>query len=284
MADSASIQELQTTQTACYLTVSEGGVAEYDPIGFWLLKTMLPDSVDLIWNRQWSFITALYLIARYSGSLSLMGLAARAMCSNWTYSGLVNMYLAVNWGENIFLLTMQAILTIRVYALFDKSKKVLIFLATFYVLQAIAVLVMVGLLMNNWTISGYIVAIGPTYGSVGRFLTLSNSVFFLPAQESAIPFVVFDTVLLFFALWASVGHSLEAKTSDGEWSISVLVRTLLVDHLVYFVCYVIWLSLSLATNYLDEGVSRLDIVIYTFNTLAVVTGPRMVISLRALDP
>ncbi|KAH7908085.1 hypothetical protein BJ138DRAFT_1116158 [Hygrophoropsis aurantiaca] len=196
------------------------------------------------------------------------------------------MYLAYIWAENIFLLTMQAILVIRVYALFNQSKKLLIFLATFYALQATAVFVLSALEFNNRAQLEYVASVGPAIGSVVQDVSVNSSSAFLRLGEgSTILSVVFDTVLLFFSLWAFVRHTFEAKTLNGGWSINLLVRTLVADHLVYFVCYLIWLSLSLATTYVTEATvsnAMLD-MLYVFNALAAVAGPRMVIGLRAME-
>ncbi|KAH7908084.1 hypothetical protein BJ138DRAFT_1158503 [Hygrophoropsis aurantiaca] len=81
MADPAFIQELQMVQTMNYLTAAGGALVAYDQV------ITFSQEVDHIWNRKWSFVTALYLIARYSGSLSLVGAAAWDMCINWSYSG-----------------------------------------------------------------------------------------------------------------------------------------------------------------------------------------------------
>ncbi|KAH7906076.1 hypothetical protein BJ138DRAFT_673845 [Hygrophoropsis aurantiaca] len=169
MADSALIQELQATQTANYVAAAAGALVVYDQV------LMFSREINHIWNRQWNFTTALYLIARYSGSIEIIGTAALYMCINWTYSVNVNIFLAINWGTNVFLLTMQAILVIRVYALFNRSKKVLIFLATFYTLQTIATFVMIGLLNNNRALHEYIASIGPAIGSVSQFPSTNPS-------------------------------------------------------------------------------------------------------------
>ncbi|KAH7907872.1 hypothetical protein BJ138DRAFT_429004 [Hygrophoropsis aurantiaca] len=66
---------------------------------------------------------------------------------------------------------------------------------------------------------------------------------------------IFDAIVLVFALWAFVRHALEAKTSDGGWSINVLIRTLVADHLPYFVCFQIWMTLTLAANYTTDEVN-----------------------------
>ncbi|KAH7905587.1 hypothetical protein BJ138DRAFT_746665 [Hygrophoropsis aurantiaca] len=102
-------------------------------------------------------------------------------------------------------------------------------------------------------------------------------------QYSAFMPLVFDTILLFFALWAFVRHALEAKTLDGGWSINVLVRTLVADHLAYFVCFQIWMTLTIGANYANDESNVLVGALYVFNVSTVVAGPRMVISLRAIE-
>ncbi|KAH7906922.1 hypothetical protein BJ138DRAFT_565041 [Hygrophoropsis aurantiaca] len=245
--------------------------------------------VDLIWDRQWSFMTALYFIARYSGDLLVIGCAAWNICINWTLTVNENMSLAFNWAGNIFLLTMQVMLVIRVYALLNQSKKVLIFLATSYVLQATALFVLTVLPFNKRVFDGLLVSLGPAIGSVMQPLTVNpsaKSFVNILGRDATILSVVFDTILLLFALWAFVKHALEAKTLDGGWSINVLVRTLVADQLLYFICYLAWQSLSVTTNYNAEfdifGI-LVDNVLAVFNALVVVAGPRMVISLRTTE-
>ncbi|KAH7905589.1 hypothetical protein BJ138DRAFT_1118336 [Hygrophoropsis aurantiaca] len=195
----------------------------------------------------------------------------------------LNMMLAETWLENIFLVTMQAILLIRVYALFNRSKKVLIFLATLYALQATATLALTALLYNNRALHDNIASIGPAIGSVVQIVNENPSPYTPFAQDGTLLPPVFDTIVLIFALWAFIKHALEAKTLDGGWSINLLVRTLIADHLVYFVCFQIWMALTLATDYATDEPSVLTMVFCVFTALVVIVGPRMVISLRAIE-
>ncbi|KAH7903663.1 hypothetical protein BJ138DRAFT_1167787 [Hygrophoropsis aurantiaca] len=283
MADlQALIYELQMQQVVNYLAAAGGALVLYDQV------LTFSQEVDLIWNRQWSYMTALYFIARYSGDLLVIGYAAMYMCINWTYSGFVSIYLAVNWANNIFLLTMQAILVIRVYALFNRSKKVLIFLATFYVLQAIATIAITGLIANKRVLDKSFTYAGPALGSVVQGFVTNFPTFLLTAErDNSILSVVFDSILLCFALWAFGKHALEAKTLNKGWSINVLVRTVVADHLLYFVCNLIWLSLALATTNAGDSYTILGILVNDLSilsaTLVVVAGPRMVISLRTIE-
>ncbi|KAH7906077.1 hypothetical protein BJ138DRAFT_1224241 [Hygrophoropsis aurantiaca] len=198
----------------------------------------------------------------------------------------LNMNLAEIWLQNIFPVTMQAILAIRVYALFNRSKKVLVFLATLYALQATATLVLTALLINNRALHEYVTFISPAIGSVAQFVSTDASAYVPFNQDSIFLPLAFDTILLLFALWAFVKHALEAKTLDGGWSINVLLRTLVADHLVYFVCFQMWIALSIAGNYMETDGPQTAILtgaFNVFNALVVVFGPRMVISLRAIE-
>ncbi|KAH7908080.1 hypothetical protein BJ138DRAFT_1208636 [Hygrophoropsis aurantiaca] len=271
-----TIQELQAMQTSNCVTAAAGALVVYDHA--------FSHEVDHIW-------------ARYSGDLQMIAIAAGFMCIDWTNSLWVycralyiymKIYMAVNWGQTIFILTMQAILVIRVYALFNRSKKVLIFLVTFYGLQTIATFVMLGFMFNKRALHEYVTSISPTIGSVTQDINLNlPSKFFPFVQAMTILPVAFDTFLLFFALWAFLKHALEAKKLNGGWSINVLVRTLMADHLVYFVCNLTWLSLMVAANYFTTELKVSGISFYTatyfFTALVVVVGPRMVISLRAVE-
>ncbi|KAH7904416.1 hypothetical protein BJ138DRAFT_1237836 [Hygrophoropsis aurantiaca] len=200
----------------------------------------------------------------------------------------VKTLLVADWAENIFFLAMQAMLVIRVYALFNRSKKVLIFLATSYILQATTVFVVTGVIYNKRVIEEAYTSLGPTVGSVEQSIQTNHSA--LPFintlnYDSTILSIVFDIILLLFALWAFVKHTLEAKSLNGGWSINVLVRTLVADHLLYFICNLTWLLLSIATNviqiyFLAMLLGNLFCVV---NALVVVAGPRMVISLRTTE-
>ncbi|KAH7907821.1 hypothetical protein BJ138DRAFT_1210340 [Hygrophoropsis aurantiaca] len=247
----------QPRQLHLFCTIKEARISDNCSIPQFLIILSL--QVNLVWNRQWSFMTALYLIARYFGSLYVIGNAA-------------------------------CILVIRVYALFNRSKKVLIFLATSCVLQATATFVLTGLDTNKQVFDGYYASVGPaSIGSAVQLVNVNPSM--LPLlntlnQDSTILSITFDTILLFFALWAFVIHALEAKTLNNGWSINVLVRTLMADHLLYFICNLVWLSLPISTynsTELNFLIVLLHAVYYAVSALVVVAGPRMVISLRTTE-
>ncbi|KAH7907867.1 hypothetical protein BJ138DRAFT_427928 [Hygrophoropsis aurantiaca] len=278
----ADIQLLQSLQTGNYVAAAAGTVVIYDQV------LAFSQELDFIWNRNWSLMTVLYLIAHHSGSVCTIGNAIWCTFTNdWTYSANLNMYLAVSWAQTIFLQAMRAILVIRVYALLNRSKKAAAFLATFYCLQATAAFAMAVLLTTPQVLHESLVSIDPAVGTVvahidTRFPAITAES--LPLNITTVT-VVFDTVLLFFALLAFGRHSLGAKRWDGGWSINMLVKTLVADHLMYFLCYLVWMSLTLVIDYNTEALT-MTLVNRLYNisrALAVVAGPRMVISIREIE-
>ncbi|KAH7905771.1 hypothetical protein BJ138DRAFT_1164121 [Hygrophoropsis aurantiaca] len=238
---SALIQALTMTQTTSYITTASAAAVAYDQVlNFY-------QEIDLIWKRRWSLTTALYLIAR------------------------IAMYLAINWSSNIFVIVMQGILLMRIYALWNQSRNLMILLAIGFCLQAIAVLVMAGLIFNLPVMHKFVISVGASIGSVAQTIDVRSSVFFLPPQDSTIIVLVYDAIISAFALVAFWRHLMEARRLDGGWSMSSLVR--IIDPTLG------WLSISLATNYAQSFVSLSD-VLNIFNALAVIAGPRMVINLR----
>ncbi|KAH7906836.1 hypothetical protein BJ138DRAFT_575784 [Hygrophoropsis aurantiaca] len=205
----------------------------------------------------------------------------------WIPNSYVNIEIVVNWGLTIFILTMQAILLIRVYALFNRSKKVLIFPVTFYVLQATAIFVMTALMYNKQAQRKHIVSVGPAVGSVAQSVNENPPSDFLSFiwALTILP-VAFDTILLFYALWAFVRHTLEAKRLHGGWSINVLVRTMMADHLIYFFCFQIWMVFNIAPSFTTNEVisqSAFICMLSIFGAFVVIFGPYVIINLRETE-
>ncbi|KAH7904991.1 hypothetical protein BJ138DRAFT_839629 [Hygrophoropsis aurantiaca] len=212
----------------------------------------------------------------------------------WDPNSYLSMYSAVSWVQVIFLLAMQAILVIRVHALLNRSRGVLVFLATYYCLQTTATLVMGSVLTNTRALHGFFVSIGRcAFGSVVQTcVSDSNSSTGRGRLNLNITIVslIFDTLLLSFALLAFVRHALEAKRLDGGWSTNMLVRTLVADQLMYFVCFLGWMSIALVLDYNDEANvftdSTTDIVNALYlasRALAMGAGPRMITGIRAIE-
>ncbi|KAH7920502.1 hypothetical protein BV22DRAFT_798954 [Leucogyrophana mollusca] len=276
------VQTLFIVQSADYVLMAATAIVAYDQV------LNFSQEVDLIWNRRWSLTTALYLVARYSGSLMILGEAAAAVRLTWTYTVAAAFYIALNWSTNIFLTSMQAILLMRAYALCGGSTIIFYVMVPCFCCQAIAVVVMTGMAYTIPTMRKYFVFLGAPIGSVTQDAVLDAAAFrplavIIPALE-----LVFDVMIFVLALFAFLKHATEARELSGRWSVNPLMKLLVTDQMLYFLCYLALQAISFVisdpdinpTEYADVVVNTTDDVLLG---LAAILGPRMVLSLRAQE-
>ncbi|KAH7918216.1 hypothetical protein BV22DRAFT_1051882 [Leucogyrophana mollusca] len=176
-------------------------------------------------------------------------------------------YIASQWLNLVFTIAVQAILLVRVYALYSRSKKLLAFLLACFWCDTIVTLVISGRLFNSSVVGRYytagsVVAIGPdSFGSVVEYNEVDPSAVGLLGAAGVMVQLTLDVVLLAFALFAAVKHALEARRLHRTWSINPLVKALVADQIIYFI-------------------GALGVL---FNGFAVLAGPHMVTSLRAQE-
>ncbi|KAH7907642.1 hypothetical protein BJ138DRAFT_1159619, partial [Hygrophoropsis aurantiaca] len=218
---SALIQALTVTQTTSYITTASAAAVAYDQVlNFY-------QEIELIWKRRWSLTTALYLIVSVTNLLLVIvptSLTLGSLFRLVMHYVRIAMYLAINWSSNIFVIVMQGILLMRIYALWNQSRNLMILLAIGFCLQAIAVLVMAGLIFNLPVMHRFVISVGASIGSVAQTIDVRSSVFYPPPQDSTIIVLVYDAIISAFALVAFWRHLMEARRLDGGWSMSSLVR------------------------------------------------------------
>ncbi|KAH7927424.1 hypothetical protein BV22DRAFT_1045350 [Leucogyrophana mollusca] len=202
-------------------------------------------------------------------------------------------------GSVSLFVAMQAILLVRVYALYNRSKKLLAFLLVCFFCEAIVVLVISGMLFNFSVMGRYFLSVGPnSFGSVTEEEEVDPFAFGPLGVVDVMMQLSFDVILLAFALFAAVKHALEARRLHGAWSINPLVKALVADQIIYFVGprvtfthselarNVIWQAIVIPVilpNPNADGSPFMVILNDVFNAFAVSAGPHMVISLRAQE-
>ncbi|KAH7922270.1 hypothetical protein BV22DRAFT_669832 [Leucogyrophana mollusca] len=274
------IQILYTTQFINYLTMASAAVVMYDHL------LNFSEELDLIWNRQWSLTTVLYLVARYSGSVSVFGEATTLVGLDWTLTVMKTLSIVVVWSTDVFTIAMQGILLMRVYALCNKSKKVLVFLLVCFFAQAIVVVVLAGIQCNLSSLGKYLLSAGPPIGSVTQEASTNPSALgSTPTVEAAVA-LAFDTMMLAFAVFAFIIHAVESRRLTGHWSVNPLIKVLATDQTLYFFCYAVRQAIVIpmaAPTISLYDFSLLDGTSNLLSALVVIAGPRMVISLRARE-
>ncbi|KAG1732013.1 uncharacterized protein EDB91DRAFT_704498 [Suillus paluster] len=182
-----------------------------------------------------------------------------------------------NWGSFVFQMTSQAIMSMRIYAMYMQSRTVLALLTTFFLATAglgIAVGVTVlgpksGISATEFVLSGINVC-GPSVNTASS-LPLAYDIFGL------------CTSVLQFAL--AVGrftqHALEMRQMLHRWQVNEFMKILVQDSILYFLLNVISTVIFMISVWGQPQDSTYFAVVtaYTQNQSSVLV-PRLVISFR----
>ncbi|KAG2124139.1 hypothetical protein BD769DRAFT_1388938 [Suillus cothurnatus] len=85
--------------------------------------------VELIWRQRWSLMTFLYLSVRYAGiGCAVLEILISVPTISTTDAGCLNMYNAFNWISVVIEPLLGVIMIARLHAMYQRSRKVLIFL------------------------------------------------------------------------------------------------------------------------------------------------------------
>ncbi|KIK26695.1 hypothetical protein PISMIDRAFT_8737 [Pisolithus microcarpus 441] len=217
-----------------------------------ILSSTTPDNtpkVEYIWKRPRTTTTILYLIVRYFG----------------TVYGLINttgqVFLGVQgWPSCGVMWLVQAILQLRLYVLYDRSRRVLLFMGFVYVAEILAMAVI--LVTANLTSGSTNEPIPGLKLCTNTGLSNSFYIFWLPVLS-------FECILCSLAVWAGVRRS---RNDTSPISVSNKIRLLdvlikgnvgyfLVIFLVSVVTAVMWGTLSEEWIEVPEGFPHAGTVI-----------------------
>jgi len=104
-----------------------------------------PKEVDLFWKRKWTFAKCLFLWNRYYSLGFNIGNAAVFMQSIASVELCVNFFHWQNGGSALQFITTQMILVLRLYAMYERSKKILVFLMTLLLMELAGFIVLLEL-------------------------------------------------------------------------------------------------------------------------------------------
>ncbi|EGO27180.1 hypothetical protein SERLADRAFT_460120, partial [Serpula lacrymans var. lacrymans S7.9] len=136
----ASWEIANILQITRFCQLSAAVVALYDH------ALLMQREMDLIWRRQWSLITFLYVVIRYAGDVVLVAGAVSLRCQ---MHGIFCIFTPMGiqlqiWGSLVFLLAMQATFILRVYAMYRQSKKIIFFLSFLLLVEGIIGSIIIG--------------------------------------------------------------------------------------------------------------------------------------------
>jgi len=111
---------------------------------------MFSREVDYIWHKPWSWVSTMYVLVRYCG-LSWAIFGGYLSGSSFVPGQLklcTALFLVAVWDILIFLAAADLVMILRVYAMWNRSKRILYILLFFYVAQIIVSFVGEGININ----------------------------------------------------------------------------------------------------------------------------------------
>ncbi|KAG0700554.1 hypothetical protein DFH29DRAFT_617601 [Suillus ampliporus] len=256
---------------------------------------------ELVWMRHWSLMTVLYICVRYLGILfsvvQILGnlpFSITDQVSTIIYFTEAWIPVAVNamlGGEllscgaslilSLLTYIMQVIMIVRIHAMYQQSRKILIFLVVVLLASTIASGVMT--VIANIDVSGVEQILSGIH-LCGVYINADNTRL---TDETLIPTTVWEILALFLAAWIVIKHFREMQQSPTGSTIGDCFMVLIRSHVLYFIVFAavsfvsivplftnIQTSLSMAAA-IWEGIYPLTQMVQMF-----VLGPRLILSVR----
>ncbi|KAG2103740.1 uncharacterized protein F5147DRAFT_838461 [Suillus discolor] len=248
-----------------YWTVAAGIVVVYD----WVLT--LGKEIELIWRQHWSLMTVLYLIIRYIGiPFSVVNLL-RAI----TYYAINGTILSMNAMLGVIMIA-------RLHAMYQGSKKMLMFLVIILLTANIACGVFAAIGLNSLVSEEFILSGMHACFSVAGYNQLLLSM-------NWILNTAWEVLALCLSVWVAVKHFRELRQfgpSTGS-TIGECFKVLIQSHVLYFASFVGVSFLQLAllfpeiANSSSIGFSTLGGILQILSVVQrFVLGPRLILSVR----
>ncbi|KAG0706603.1 hypothetical protein DFH29DRAFT_900386 [Suillus ampliporus] len=237
--------------------------------------------VELIWCQRWKPTTVLYIIARYVGlAIAIVQIwEAPGILLSDTECGIVGR--SWSWGMVVLACTMYAIMAIRVFAMYNRSKKMGIFLVICFLAASASRGIIDGL------------ALVLTSGSTseerilfGRRVCTTSMALVVPFLDG-IPSICIELLFLLLAARVLVRHRLEMRRTRQDYGFGgggSDTLDILRDHVQHFLCYLIFNIMQVAAISMngDTDGSRWyrSIAIFFVTIQQCVLVPRLIISIR----
>ncbi|KAG2051189.1 hypothetical protein BDR06DRAFT_1010557 [Suillus hirtellus] len=278
------LREGKEKEKECDAVAASVGVT-YD----WALT--LGQEVELVWRQRWSLMTILYLTVRYLGLLfavlnilinvpTILLTDAVSMILDQLLGWIL--YIAVNWMYVVIFAMLRIIVITRLHAMYQQSRKMLIFLIVIFLADTIFNVVVSVMSMRHTLGEEYILSgtyeCATTYGDNTILL---NSITWIFGSA-------WEVLVLFLATWIAIKHFRELRQHSTGGVIKDCFTVLIKSHMFYFLSFVavsvfnlVILSPEVSVNPNTLGLD------YTYGTLQILTvvqmfvlGPRLILGIR----
>ncbi|KAG1883293.1 hypothetical protein F4604DRAFT_283294 [Suillus subluteus] len=243
----------------------------------------LGQEVELIWRQRWSLMTFLYLIVRYVGiGYVVMNILFSVPTISMTDTVSLIIIDALNWMADAVNVILGVIMIARLHAMYQQSRKVLIFLVVIFLAIGIANVVMLAITMmqilgEEFVLSGTYLC---TFDTTGDFIFLTSTTWILST--------VWEVLALCLAVWIAVKHFRELRQYSTRGIIGDCWMVLMKTHVSYFasISGVSWFRISLLSpTFLADSYSMDAQIYYSVAQILqfvglFVLGPRLILCVR----
>ncbi|KAG2051485.1 hypothetical protein BDR06DRAFT_959032 [Suillus hirtellus] len=236
--------------------------------------------VELIWKQNWSLMTVLYLTVRYIGIIYAgMNIQMTLQIIPLKDAGCLYMYFALYWTMWLLIAILGVIMIARLYAMYQRSRKVLILLVVVFTAINVANIVMVAINMKY--ISAEQVILSGTYQCVVENPRILSII-------SWILMAVWEFFTLCLAVWIALKHFRELRQHSASGFIRDCFTVLMKTHMSYFASFVAVFCFTLGyfSPTMGNDPYSPKILIYfgfleVFVTVqSAVLGPRLILGVR----
>lgn len=243
----------------------------------------LGQEVELIWSQHWSMMTILYLGVRYLGILFIaLNLLYNVPTIPLKDTECFIVYVVWDWIGIMVFAMLWVIVIARLHAMYQRSRKILIFLIV--IALAVNTFTCVAAIMAMTHVLGEEYILSGTYQCSLRFpddIQLLDSIAWILS-------CVGEVIALCLVVWIGVKHFRESRLhSTGgitEDSFTVLIKT----HVFYFAsfigvsCLQLIVHLSpLSMDTLSPATQICDALLQIFQVAQMfVLGPRLILNIR----
>jgi hypothetical protein len=238
--------------------------------------------VELVWRQRWSLMTLMYISVRYLGIFYAgLYMLDSVPTISLTDTECFIMYTVWNWMRVVAFAMLCAIMITRLYAMYQRSRKILIFLIV--ISLAVNIFDAVVAIITTMHTSGWEFILSGTYNCSiyypGNILLLNSLVWIVSA--------VWEVLALCLAVWIAVKHFRELRKHSEGGIMGDCFAVLIKTHMLYFASFVAVSSFQLAINFsptlsleqepgsIINGLVQILEVVQMF-----VLGPRLILSIR----
>ncbi|KAG1798212.1 uncharacterized protein HD556DRAFT_1440548 [Suillus plorans] len=256
---------INANRTSSYFVVVASTGVVYDSA----LK--FTQEVDLVWRQRWSLMTVLYLGLRYI-------MIVYAVISILSYI----MYFALCWIVVIVPAMLGVIMIARLYAMYQGSRKMLIFLVIIFLIVNVSGAVIIGMMLRHISVEEAILS-----GMYQCTIMLEGDGALLCTMYLML-ITIWEILVLCLAGWVSVRHFRELRRHSAGGMIGDCFTVLMKSHIVYFASFVAvsgpsfgYLSpmVSTALYSLENPIYLGVLQIFVLMQLSVL-GPRLILDVR----